>query len=64
MLQKREKVNDKLRFNPGEEVLPYNFPSSNCFFFFFSEIVNYDFLKKKSFSSKEAAFEKMLILIV
>ena len=47
MLQKREKVNDKLRFNPGEEVLPYNFPSSNCFFFFFSEIVNYDFLKKK-----------------
>ena len=34
MLQKREKVNDKLRFNPGEEVLPYNFPSSNCFFFF------------------------------
>ena len=64
MLQKREKVNDKLRFNPGEEVLPYNFPSSNCFFFF-SEIVNYDFLKKKkSFSSKEAAFEKMLILIV
>ena len=61
-LPKREKVSDKLLVALQATKWFLNFPSFNCCCFF-NEIVNCNFVRRNLFSSKEAVFVKMLILI-